>query len=74
MVDFNLFNINSMALGIIATCILIFIVYRKIEFNKYVPGLICLEEMMDETGANGYFLKPFNFSEFDLLDEFISKA
>ena len=33
-----------------------------------------VEEMMDETGANGYFLKPFNFSEFDLLDDLLSKA
>lgn len=26
-----------------------------------------------ETGAEGYFLKPFNFSEFEILDKYLSK-
>ena len=32
-----------------------------------------VEGKIIETGAAGYFLKPFNFSEFETLDKFISK-
>ncbi|MHA2258798.1 MAG: response regulator [Promethearchaeota archaeon] len=31
-------------------------------------------EQISETGAEGYFLKPFNFSEFEILDTYISNV
>jgi CheY-like chemotaxis protein len=33
-----------------------------------------VEGKIDETGASGYFLKPFNFSEFETLDTYLSKT
>jgi len=66
MVDFGLFNINSMILGIIATCILIFIVYRKIEFNKYVPGLICLILV--------FIVEVFEIREYEVFFDFLENV
>ena len=66
MVDFNLFDLNSIALGIIVTCILIFIVYRKIEFDKYVPGLICLTLV--------FIVEVFENGEYDLFFDFFQNA
>lgn len=37
----DLFEFNSMIIGFITICILIVIVYKRINFNKYIPGLIC---------------------------------
>ena len=33
-----------------------------------------VEEMIDETGADGYFLKPFNYSDFEIFDAKLSKS
>ncbi len=33
-----------------------------------------VEEMIDETGADGYFLKPFNYSEFEILEANLSNS
>ena len=64
MADFDLFKINSMILVILAICILIFIVYRKIEFNKYVPGLICLTlVLIAEVFENGEYEVFLDFLE-----------
>ncbi len=42
MTDVELLALNSMLIGIIAICVLIFIIYNKIEFSIYVPGLVCI--------------------------------
>jgi len=64
MADFDVFEINSMVLGFIAICILIFIVYRKIEFNKYVPGLICIIMVFfAEVFENGSYEEFLDFIE-----------
>ncbi|MFW9881770.1 MAG: response regulator [Candidatus Thorarchaeota archaeon] len=41
----------------------------------YITAVPCseVEECFKETGAEGYFLKPFNFSEFDILDNYLTK-
>jgi len=41
MSDFDLFVFNSMIIGLIAIFFLILIVYKRIDFRNYVPGLIC---------------------------------
>jgi len=33
-----------------------------------------VESEIKETGANGFFLKPFDFSEFEIIDETLSKS
>ncbi len=43
-----------------------------IYYITAIPGNE-LEENMDETKADGYFLKPFNFPEFDILLNYLSK-
>lgn len=64
MVDFDLFKINSMIIVILAICILIFIVHRKIEYSKYVPGLICLTLVfIAELFENGEYEMFFDFLE-----------
>ena len=42
MADIELLEWNSMLIGIIAIFVLIFIIYNKIEFRIYVPGLVCI--------------------------------
>ncbi|MFX1256470.1 MAG: response regulator [Promethearchaeota archaeon] len=32
-----------------------------------------VEKQLEETGANGYILKPFNFSDFDILNDILQK-
>ena len=66
MVDLDLLEINSMILGFIATCILIFIVYRKIEFSKYVPGLICLTFV--------FIAEVFENGEYEIIFDFLENA
>jgi len=66
MADINLLELNSMILGFIATCILIFILYRKIEFNKYVPGLICLTLV--------FVAEVFENGEYEIILDFLEYA
>ena len=42
MAEFDLLELNSLLIGIIAFFILILVIHNKIEFRKYVPGLVCL--------------------------------
>ncbi|MFX1394033.1 MAG: hypothetical protein ACFFAH_10705 [Promethearchaeota archaeon] len=42
MNDIDLFALNSMIIGCFAIFVLIIILLKKIDFNKYVPGLICI--------------------------------
>ncbi len=64
MADLNYLELNSMILGLIAICILFFISYRKIEFTKYVPGLICLIFVfIAEVFEYGEFKFIFNYLE-----------
>ncbi len=43
-----------------------------IYYITAVPGNE-VDGQIHKTGAEGYFLKPFNFSEFEILDKFLSK-
>ena len=42
MADIEIFELNSMIIGCLAICVLIFIIRNKIEFKRYVPGLFCI--------------------------------
>ena len=66
MAYFDLIELNSMILGLIAICILIFIFYRKIEFTKYIPGLICLTLV--------FFSEVFEYGEFKSIFNYLENA
>lgn len=60
MNDINFFDLNSMIIGIFAFGIFILILYKKIEFSRYIPGLICLifvfiAEVFEESIYNAFF-------------------
>ena len=64
MNDFDLFDLNSMIIGCMAICVLILILYKKIDFGKYVPGLICIIIVfIVELFENGSYEEFFDFFE-----------
>ncbi len=42
MADIEIFEFNSMIIGFLAICVLIFVKRNRLEFSKYVPGLLCI--------------------------------
>jgi hypothetical protein len=64
MADFELIELNSMLFGIIAFFILILILHKKIEFRRYVPGLICVIAIfIVEIFENGFYEDILDFIE-----------
>ena len=64
MADFELIELNSMLFGLIAIFILILIIRNKIEFRRYVPGLICVIVIfIVEVFENGFLEEIFDFIE-----------
>ena len=42
MVDIDILDLNTMIIGFIAIIILYFVYRNKLNFSRYIPGLICL--------------------------------
>ena len=65
MNDLELFDLYSMIIGFIAICVLILILFKKIDFGKYVPGLICMIILfIVEVFENESYEEFFDFFEY----------
>jgi len=42
MAEIKIFELNSMIIGCLAICVLVFVIRNKIDFKRYVPGLFCI--------------------------------
>jgi len=42
MAALDIFDLNSMIIGMLAIGVLIFVYRNELEFSKYIPGLFCI--------------------------------
>ncbi|MFX1337355.1 MAG: hypothetical protein ACFFDK_01955 [Promethearchaeota archaeon] len=64
MTDYELLDLNTMLIGMIAFFILILIIHSKIEFSRYVPGLMCIIVVfIVQVFENELYLEIFDFIE-----------
>lgn len=66
MNDLELFELYSMIIGCMAICVLLLILHKRIEFSKYVPGLICI--------ILGFFVDVFEDGIYEEFFDFLENA
>lgn len=66
MAEIKIFELNSMIIGCLAICVLVFVIRNKIDFKRYVPGLICIIFV--------FFVDVFKIETYELYFNFLEYA